>query len=245
MPREPARRCRRAVGFAGLACLFGGPAVPDEPNVDKVYPPYVEPLEREFEYRSIVQQDRREGLDGVQIHRLSFGWSWAERWASELYLIGGRNKGEDLVVDAVEFETLWQITEQGEHWADWGLLFEFERERGVDIWEYQTRLLISREWGRWVTTANLGLVYEWGDDIDNEWESILSVQARYRLAPHFEPAIELYSGEQTKGLGPILLGEWRTGAGSRLRWQFGVILGVDDASPDQTWRAQLEYEFQQ
>ena len=232
-------------GCAYLLCLLCTASLADEPNVDKVYAPYVEPLEREIEYRSIVQQDRREGLDGVQIHRLSYGWSWAERWASELYLIGGRNKGDQLVVDAVEFETLWQITEQGEFWADWGLLFELERERGVDIWEYQTRLLTSKQWGRWVTTANLGVVYEWGSDIDNEWESILSVQARYRLSPRFEPAVELYSGEQTKGLGPIFLGEWRTGAGSRLRWQFGVIFGVDDASPDQTWRAQLEYEFLQ
>ncbi|MDH3512828.1 MAG: hypothetical protein OER85_18460 [Gammaproteobacteria bacterium] len=217
-------------------------ALADGPVVDKIYDPYVQPLERELEYRFIAQNDDNDSLDGVQIHRLGFGLSWSDRWSTELYVIGARTNNSSLSAEAYELEAKWQMTEQGEYWADWGLLFELEAERG-DVWEYATTLLISKEWGRWVTTANAGLIYEWGGDIDNEWETILSLQGRYRLSRSFEPAFEFYSGEDAKGLGPVFVGDIRTGGKTKLRWEVGVIFGLDSDSADQTYRGLLEFEF--
>ncbi|MDP6674916.1 MAG: hypothetical protein QGH93_08740 [Gammaproteobacteria bacterium] len=218
-------------------------AFADGAVVDKIYNPYVETLEREIEYRFIVQNDDSDSLDGVQLHRLGLGLSWTDRWFSEVYLIGERTNSDSLSVEAYELETKWQITEQGEFWADWGLLFELEAERDKSIWEYGTTLLTSKEWGRWVTTANLGLIYEWGSDIANEWETTLSVQGRYRLSEAFEPALEFYTGQDTKALGPVFTGLIRTGGRTKLRWEVGLIFGLDTASPDQTFRGLLEFEF--
>jgi hypothetical protein len=230
--------------IAILAALFVTvSALADGPVVDKVYYPYVQPLERELEYRFIAQNDDNDTLDGVQIHRLGFGLSWSDRWFTELYVIGARTNTDSLSVEAYELEAKWQLTEQGEYWADWGLLFELGTERHGDVWEYGTTLLISKELGSWVTTANVGLEYEWGDDIANEWETTLSLQGRYRLTRGFEPAIEFYSGEDAKGLGPAFVGDIRTGGRTKLRWEVGVIFGLDSDSPDQTYRGLLEFEF--
>jgi hypothetical protein len=229
--------------FLSLSLLIYSGAFADGVVVDRVYDPYVQALEREFEFRAIVQSDDNDTLDGIQLHKLSFGRSWSDRWFTEFYLIGKNTKQDSLSIEAYELETKWQLTEQGEYWADWGLLFEVETNQQSSAWEYGTSLLMSKEWGRWVTTANVGIIYERGDDIANEWDSTLSVQARYRLTRGFEPALEYYGGENTKALGPVFLGDIRTGDRSRLHWEIGVVFGLDDDTPDRTFRGHLEFEF--
>lgn len=212
-------------------------------TVDKVYHPYVQPLEREIEWRSLFINDGDETLDGAQVHRLGVGKSFGERLFGEIYLIGVNNPGSDLDLEAWELELKWQLTEQGEFFADWGLLFEFEKENDNDSQEFGTTLLIEKELRQWTATLNLSAIYEWGDDIRNEWESQLAAQMRYRYSRLFEPAIELYSGETTKGIGPVALGDLRFARGRKLHWELGLIFGLDSDSPDQTLRALLEFEF--
>jgi hypothetical protein len=233
---------RCIVMLVSLAALAGMRAFADGAVVDKIYDPYVEELEREIEYRVIVQNDASETLDDLQIHQLAVGASWSDRWSSELYVIGARTNVDSLSVEAYELETKWQLTEQGEYWADWGLLFEIETERSTDASELSTTLLVAREWGRWVTTANVGLIYEWGGAV-SEWEAALSLQGRYRLTRGFEPALEFYSGQDTLALGPVFVGDIRAGGRKKLRWEVGVIFGLDGDSPDRTFRGLLELEF--
>lgn len=229
--------------LAVSALLTGAQAFADGAVVDKVYDPYVHVLERELEYRVIVQDDSSDVLDDFQVHRLGFGVAWSDRWFSELYVIGQKTNTDSLSVKAYEFETKWQLTEQGEYWADWGLLFEVERGKHGDTWEVGTTVLVSKELGRWVTTVNAGLIYEWLDDVDGEWESALSIQGRYRLTRAFEPALEFYSGEDTRALGPAFVGDIRAGGRRKLHWEVGVIFGIDSDSPDTTFRGLLEFEF--
>jgi hypothetical protein len=122
-------------------------------------------------------------------------------------------------------------------------LFELETERDDDAWEYATTVLVEKEVGRWVGALNLSAIYEWGDDVSNEWESKLAAQMRYRYSRALEPAIELYSGDADKGLGPVLLGNIRFEKARKLHWETGVIFGLDSDSPDQALRFLLEYEF--
>jgi hypothetical protein len=238
MPKRPGANVMATIAML----LVNGGAFADGPVVDKIYDPYVQALERELEYRFTTQNDDDDSLDSLQIHRLGFGMSWSDRWFTEIYVIADRSKQKQLAVTGYELEAKWQMTEQGEYWADWGLLFEFEAERG-DAWEYATTLLMSKEWGRWVSTANAGIIFEWGDDIGEDWETSLSLQGRYRLSRGFEPALEFYAGESAKGLGPVFLGDIRTGGKSKLHWEAGLIFGLDNHSPDQTWRGLLELEF--
>jgi len=205
----------------------------DSTAIDKVYHPYVQPLERELEFRMISADDEQQ-------YRLGIGKSLSDRLFVEGYLIASNN---ETTLDAFELEAKYQLTEQGEYAADWGVLVELEKDRHDDNWELATALLMETEWGRWVNTANLKLIYEWGDTIDAELESALAVQMRYRYSPLFEPALELYSGQNTRALGPVIMGDIKFAAGKNLHWETGVIFGLDSKTPDQTWRLLSEFEF--
>ncbi|WP_226648278.1 hypothetical protein [Microbulbifer variabilis] len=212
--------------------------------IDKVYNPYVQPLETEIEWRALAMpEDKQNNLDSLQLHRLGLGHSFSERWFGEAYLIGERYEGEGFDIESMELEVKRQLTEQGEYAADWGLLFELEKELSVNKWEAATALIAARESGRWVGTANLFAIYEWGDDIDNEFETQLRLQGRYRFAEAFEPALELYAGQDTVGIGPMASGVQRLTGARQLYWEFGLIFGITDESPDQSFRLLLEYEF--
>jgi len=209
--------------------------------VDRVYDPYVQPLETELELRSLMQSD--DATDDAQKHALGFGRSLSDIWAIEIYAIGTKTGSQSLSVNAFEIEAKRQLTEQGEYAFDWGVLFEVERESDDNIWEASAILLSSRDFGRWTGTANLGVVYEWGSGIDNEIETVLRVQARYRLKESLEPAIELHAGQDSKAIGPALTGLLRLSPGKKLRWDAGIFFGLDNDSADQTIKLNLEYEF--
>lgn len=104
-------------------------------------------------------------------------------------------------------------------------------------------LLVSRDFGRWTGIANVALVYEWGEGIQDEIESELRMQARYRFREFFEPGVELHMGQDTKAFGPAFTGMWRLSPGRKLGWEAGVFFGLDERSPDQAFKLTLEYEF--
>jgi len=218
-----------------LLLIFPCVSMADGIAIDKVYHPYVQPLEREIEWRMIA-------ADGQQTHRLGIGKSLSDDLFAELYLIAEQNSHNDLKAKAYELELKWQLSEQGEFDVDWGLITELEYEYHEDNIELASALILEKTWGRWVGAANLWLIYE-HSPIDAEFETAVAFQTRYRYAPYLEPAVEFYAGENTRALGPVLMGDLKFGPGQRLHWEAGVIFGLSSDSPDNTWRFSTEYEF--
>ncbi len=208
----------------------------DGVGIDKVYHPYVQPLERELEWRMI-------SADGEQNYRLGLGASVSDKWFVEVYLIADDSNTENLDIIEYELEAKYQITEQGEYSIDWGVITELEKSRKDDDWEFSTGLLMEKQWGRYSGTANFKLIYEWGETIDSELESALAVQLRYRYSRQFEPAIELYSAENTRAIGPVAMGDVKFTGRKKLHWETGIIFGLDDKTPDTTLRLLSEFEF--
>lgn len=219
--------------IAGLICP---PASADGNSIDKVYDPYVQLLEKELEYRARL-------ADPTQTHRLGLGKSFSDRLFAELYLIGTKSNGDSLALEAYELEVKWQLTEQGEFDNDWGLLFELEKGHQQNSYEASSTLIGLREWRRWVATGNLSLIYEWGSAIRDEWETAFAGQLRYRHSALFEPGLELYQSQNSRGLGPVVTGQMTSAGGNKLRWELGVILGLDSQMPDTNWKLSVEYEF--
>lgn len=232
----------RAV-YALLITLTIQIAYADGVVINKTYHPYVDALENEIEYRAIFQDRSNTISNPAQVHSLSLGTSIGERYFGELYLIGEKSRNGSFDVESAEFEFKWQLTEQGEYAADWGLLFEYENELDADIEEFAVGILTEREFGRWSGTANLFLIQEWGDDIHDEFETALTLQARYRYARVFEPAMELYAGENTRAMGPVFRGSFNVGIRKNITWETGLIFGLDSDTPNQTYRFLLEFEF--
>lgn len=208
--------------------------------IDKVYHPYVQPLERELEFRWLHYD--ADNSNRNQIYRLGYGQSFSEYWFFEAYIIGGR-QANDFQADAYELEAKVQLTEQGEYASDWGALFELEKGTEQDIWEAKATLLIESQWNKTVLASNLGLSLEAGSDIQSEIDASLAMQLRYRYARAFEPAVELYLAQDTFGLGPMMMGDQKFGIRKKLHWELGVIAGISDVTPDVTLKALAEFEF--
>ncbi len=229
--------------FAALALGRITPAVADQIVVDKIYHPYVQPLEQELEFRTAVENNNGVTPGSRDIFRLGYGQSFNDRWFGEFYVIGDNNDARGFDIRAFELEALWQLTQQGEYAADWGLLFEFDKAYDKEVTEFSTALLVEREWGRWSTTGNLYGTYEFGADTHSNFKSKLNLQARYRYSAYFEPAIEFYKGENITGIGPVALGRHALGNGRNMSWEAGLIFGLNHATADRTVRVLFEYEF--
>lgn len=233
---------RQACALACLAwTLAAGSAVADGIVVNRVYDPYVQPLESEIEWRTVMQDD--DNIPDLRKHSIGFGRSLSDRWFAEIYAAGTRDARDSLDLDVYELEFKWQLTEQGEYAFDWGLLFEVERDVDDDISEFGATVISARDFGRWSATANLGLFFEGGAGVRDEFETQFHLQARYRLRELFEPAVELHVGQHTAAIGPAVTGTYRVAPGRKLGWNAGLFLGMDDETPDRIFKLTLEYEF--
>jgi hypothetical protein len=208
--------------------------------IDKVYHPYVLPNETEFEWRLLSRQTDKGNFLG---QRIAFGTSINDRLTIETYLVGEKSETEDFGLEAYEVELRWMLTEQGERWADWGMLFEIEKLHNSDDWEFTSGLLFEKEFGRTSLTLNAFAVYEWGENTSNELEAELRLQYRYRLMPEIQPAIEIYTGEEYFGVGPAFMGIFRVDRQKQIKWEAGFIAEISHSGKDHSFRLAVEYEF--
>jgi len=223
-----------------LCAVFSSNGYADNFTVDKVYHPYVLPFEREFEWRLTSRQND----DGnVLMQRFSFGHALSEFMILETYLVGARDENEDFGLESYEVELRWMMTEQGRYWADWATLFELEKQHNTDDWEVKAGILTEKEFGQFSLTTNVSLVYEWGQTVENEWESEFKAKFRYRWLPEIQPGVEVYVAEDFIGVGPAFMGIKRYDRQKQLKWELGFIAGLNGDSKDHTLRMSLEYEF--
>ncbi|WP_410473481.1 hypothetical protein [Guyparkeria sp. TX1] len=223
--------------LSGLAAMTTLASTTAFAGVDKVYDPYVEQGEVELELRGV------HGLDsGEYKTKVGIGYGVTSRWFVEGYLIGEKEDG-DFEVEEAEIENKFQLTEQGQYWADFGLLVELEKAFDEDAWETKVGPLVQKQFGKMVATGNLLFEKKFGDDVaQSDWETLGSAQLKYRLSPTLEPGIEYYGSEDTQALGPVLIGANPFGM-ERVKWEAGLLFGLNDETEDSILRWQIEYEF--
>ena len=230
-----------ALSFTALCLLvFSIQAKADGIVVDKVYHPYVLPFEREFEWRLVSHQT---DSGNILAQRLGGGGAINDTMALEGYIVGERDDNGDFGLEAYELELRWQLIEQGKLWADWGALFELEKKHNEDVFEATSGFVIEKEFGKTSLTLNAFLVYEWGQDIQNEWESEFRAQYRYRYRSAFQPSIEVYVGEDFVGIGPGFIGLQRFDGQKQLKWEAGFITEISQSEKNHSFRLALEFEF--
>lgn len=223
----------------GLATAFS--STPACADIRKIYHPYVEPLEKELEFITTHSYD---AMDNYANHYLlAYGQSVTDNVFLELSALAEKNTESDFDIEAYELESVLQLSEQGAQAIDYGVLIELERETKANISEIAATLLLETELGKSSLTANLGLAYEFGSGIDNEYDRTGRLQWRYRYRPALEPALELYLDEYDKAAGPALVGLQRLALRQKLRWELGLLFALDKETPDTLLRAVLEYEF--
>ncbi len=212
-------------------------------GIDRVYHPYVTPLETEIEWRTSVGDGGNSPYDGEVMQRLAIGRALSEKLFAEAYLIGRKTDTDNLKLSGFELEAMYQLGEAGEYPVDLALLTEFERDADRNISHVGGGVVAEKELGSTSLALNVMAEYEYGGGIDNELDTEVAAQWRWRWRETFEPALEYYVDEYTEGAGPVLTGLARLGGRQKLKWEFGVIFGTGKDAPDRTWRALLEFEF--
>ncbi|NJD32622.1 MAG: hypothetical protein FIB04_12145, partial [Gammaproteobacteria bacterium] len=121
-----------------------------------VYSPLVEEGEIAIELRGHYDFDGDAARDGAQAHKVDLEWAPTARWRTELVGEFEREPGEDLEATEIAWENIFQLTEQGRYWADFGLLAEYAHsleDDGEDAIELG--LLGQKEIGRSDVRLNL------------------------------------------------------------------------------------------
>lgn len=208
--------------------------------VDKVYHPYVLANERELEWRFTSRQN---DSGNVLAQRFAYGHAVSEYVTIEGYIVGERDDVGDFGLQAYEIEARWMLVDQGELWADWGMLFELEKQHKEDAFEFTSGILFEKEFTKTSLTINALIIYEWGQDIQNEFETEFRLKYRYRYITAFQPAFEIYTGEDFVGAGPAFMGIHRYQGQKQLKWEMAFIAGLNGDKKDHTLRFSLEYEF--
>ena len=209
-------------------------------DIDKVYHPYVMPMEREFEWRLTSRQSDK-GNELFQ--RLAYGHALSEFVTVEAYLVGERDVSDNFGVASYEIETRWMLAEQGQYWLDTGLLFELEKAHEMDAWEFAIGLLNEKELGKTSLTTNLFVVHHFGSDNDESLSAEFRLKYRYRWRPEVQPAIEFYTSKAFTGIGPAFMGIIRLNGQQQIKWESAFITGLNGNSKDHSLRFAIEYEF--
>jgi len=249
----PARRSApAAAALAGLAVASLAASERAE-SAHVIYSPIVEEGEIAIEARSHRDFDSSADVDGAWQHKLDLEYAPTARWLTELVIELEKEPGEDTEATAVGWENTLQIFEQGERWADFGILVEYEHALEDEAEDkLELGALIEKQFSRDLATVNLIVERELGGEEETELE--YAARYRWRLDRRFEPAIELYGefgevgefgslSDHEHSAGPALLGETRLIGIGKLHYEAAWLIGLTDASPDSTARLLLEFEF--
>ncbi len=256
----PVRQPRRWTAVPLVAAGLWGISLPARADIGelKVYTPLIETGVVEFEYRGAHTFDADPAKDGAESQKFSVGYGVTDWWFLEAYGAWARDPGGNTNFDGTEWESVFQLTQPGEYWANFGLLAEYERvqNRKTDSDEVVLGSLIERDFGPTTTDLNLVFSRQIGPQITQRGIGFgYRWQTRWRLLPEFQPGFEAYGDlgplgavnplrEQQHLLGPIAQGRFRLGAiPGNLQYNVGYLFGLTRQSPGGAVKLILEYEL--
>ena len=237
---------RAAVPFLAVAVLassLGAPRAEAGP-ADKVYQPLVEYGETEIELRAGYLKDERAGVNTTQAYVLDFGHGVTPWWFTEAVLEFEKEPGASLEAEELEWENIFQLTEQGEYFVDLGLFAELKLPLEVE-YPYGVEIgpMFQNETGP--LTNNLNLLAEWsfGNGYATENELGYSAQTRWRADLPVNFGAQAFGAEDAHLLGPAVFGGGRMGEHGKFKWDAAVLAGLTDDAEDWRLRGELEFEF--
>lgn len=216
----------------------------------KVYSPRVENGEFALEANMNYSTDKDPAKDHYVSQVLGFEYAPISWWKTEMSGEVEKSQGTGQELTNIKFENVFSPWQPGENIVDAGFYLEVEKAAHNDQPNnLETKLLLEKQIGQFVGTANLILAHNFGPNSASGWNSGMALQARYRLNQKFEPGIEYYGdfgqidnmpsfNNQDHRVGPTVQGKI-----GHVRYDTGVLFGVSGAAQDTTAKLNLEYEF--
>lgn len=227
--------------------------MPLEAHADylKLYSPRVEKGELAAELDLNYNKDTEKDVDKYFSQVVALEYGVTDWWQTEL---GGeieKENGGSNELTHIKFENVFAPWKPGENFVDAGLYVELEKgTQGGETDNIETQLLLEKNTGDFVHTANLKLEHAVGKNADNaDWGSGLAWRTKYRYDKAFEPGVEYYAdfgefkdnlsfSEQEHQIGPVIQGKI-----GKVKYDTGALFGISDAAADATVKLNLEYEF--
>lgn len=220
---------------------------------DYVYTPRVEHGEKEVDFKFGTADG---GSDPrTTATSLGFGIGATDWWFTEFYAKFKQENNQPLKYDAVEWENKFQLTETGKYPFDAGFLLEIEKPRNAaEGWEFKYGPLLQTEFGKLQLNTNLLFETKANDDAKDPTKFLYQWQAKYRWQSVFEFGAQGFgetgkwndwdaARSQTHLLGPAVFGKLPVAQKQFVSYNAAWLIGTTPASPDHTFRLQLEYEF--
>ncbi len=229
--------------LAAAAASFTAPRA-EAGVADKVYTPLVEYGETEVELRGGYVKDERAALNTTQAYVLDFGRGVTTWWFTELVLEIEKEPGASLEAEELEWENIFQLTEQGEYFVDLGFFAELKLPLEVEYaYGLEVGPMFQKDTGP--LTHNLNLLAEWsfGNGFKTENELGYSLQSRWRSGTAVEAGIQGFGAEDAHLLGPAIFGGSRLGERGKFKWDAAILAGLTDDAEDWRLRWELEFEF--
>lgn len=220
----------------------------------KVYSPIVEKGEMELEWRGISEDEDAPATSDKKEHVFELGYGFTDRYFSSIYTEVVNAPGEPTEVEALAWENIIQLTEQGQYFVDVGLYLEYEL--GLQNGEpdkFEGKILLEKTMGRIVHTANLIFENQIGNTAEPGTEFGYAWQSRYLFRPQLEFGVQAFGNFGRIGhfpatrdtehfAGPGIFGRFRLGKTSFLAYEAGYLFGLTAGSPDNAYRWLIEYE---
>lgn len=245
-----------AVGpVVGLALIFANMLLPRPASAgETVYSPIVHGGEIEFETKGKYEIDGDPASDGALKEIYEVGYAFTDRWKSAIFIKFEKAPGGQLKQEAVAWENIIQLTEQGEYWADVGLYLEYESSvHSAGHNKVEAKLLLEKETGDFVHTANIIFEKQVSGQNKDNLELEYALRSKYRHRKELEFGIEAFGGfgeiedfkprsEQKHYLGPVLSGKIAIKPKWKVKYEAGYLFGISDAASDGKFKWMIELE---
>ncbi|MEO6148346.1 MAG: hypothetical protein ABIT70_15140 [Sulfuriferula sp.] len=237
------------LGIFICAPVFAGPA-------DYVYTPMVEHGEKEIDFK--FGSAKQASGDTKTVGSLGFGYGATPYWFTEVYL-KTEQSGANPRLNILEWENKFQLTETGKYPVDVGLITELEYPLNLhgEPSEFKIGPLFQTQINKLQLNGNLLLESKFGGSngatttvFQYQW------QAKYRWKQQLEFGLQGFgemgvwnkwspAAEQEHNLGPAVFGKipLRQGGREAIKYNAAWLIGTTQATPHNTFRMQVEYEF--
>jgi len=264
MPRP---NLARALPWAVLPAALLVFAAPVRADFELHYP-IIDYREFEFEHNGSTSFDKaNSGKANNQSYTFELGYAPVWWWEPEIEGDEVAPPGQqNLSFDGVVFENTFQFTQQGQYWADLGFFAEFSHAaaRGAPdsftfgpLVQKQLDTLFGLDLGYdTLHTLNVFVTKEIGTGREDATPLNIAWQSRLQINPYIQPGFEYYgqvssiAGNSTPAerapvqhrLGPALVGQYNMFQYGKIKYEFGYLFGLNQATERGTVRWRLEYE---
>lgn len=222
----------------------------------KVYSPIIEQHVLELELRGDRTVDPASARNDRQSHLFELAYGVNSWWYTALFGVLDKPPQAGQRYSATAWENIFQLTPQGKYWADVGLYLEYRKSHLADEPdEFESKLLLEKDAGPLVLTANLIFNREIGTDAGKGVGFEYAVRANYPWRRGIQFGVEAYGepgrltgfepvAAQSHIIGPVISGQFNIGQLPGIfGYNIGYLFGLTPGSPNGTAKWELEYEI--